>query len=295
MAVERSCSVRCSSSDLWSWPFYLVAFVTWLWAGLTAGEECCPTSGAQGTATAGTSPVTAAACEQASYTERGGIHQHTMAAYSSLVPGCMEAPQAALVPCSEKPNREERNFCPAVHACPLAIDSESPADPASPLGCCTELVAWGPYYPWRYRPRWVYPYRYYPLRWSYSIYSPYYFYSPYVRWPAAPTWGYRGYMAFGWGQPWYAPWAWGSGVTPYDLGWTGFGVGACCGGLCSRGTCYGCGALLPYDTGPYFGWPYDVGRSFATPWAGLSGPCYAPRFAPCCPPGCIDASGDLHW
>lgn len=48
----------------------------------------------------------------------------------------------------------------------------------------------GPYYPWIYRPRYVYPYRYYPLRFGYSYYSPYAYFRP-----RYGSWGHAGYGA----------------------------------------------------------------------------------------------------
>lgn len=292
--MQSSRCVRCRKSALWDRPFCLAAFLTWLWAGLTAAAECYRTSDAQVAAAARACFVTSPGREQASHPEPPSTGQ-SPADRSSPAPACVQSAGSGLLACLESSHWQERNFSPALYAWPHAADPNLPAEKASPVGCDTQLVAWGPYYPWRYRPRWVYPYRYYPLRRSYSVYSPYYFYSPYVRWPAAPTWGYRGYLAFGWVRPWYVPWAWGGFITPYYGGWTGAGLDACCDCLCNDGPCYGCGPPLPYDTGPYFGWPYDAGRSFAIPWAGLPGACCTPQFAPSCPPGCIDASGALHW
>ncbi len=308
IAVWRSSPARCSIGAIWGWPFCLAAFLGWFCAGLTVAAECYRTSCIQGTAAAGdatatavvTAPgaasVTALACEDASCSEASLAYgQCTTADRSALGLTCTQAAPAGLGPCFTQPNQEERNFSPSAPARAPAAVSELQADAAPPLGCGTELVAWGPYHPWLYRPHWVYPYRYYPLRWSYSIYSPYYFYSPYNRWPTTPAFGYRSYLAYGWGQPWYAPWGYSGAIAPYYGSWSGFGVDGCCDWLCDDWACYGCGAVLPYDSGPYLGWPYDAGRSFAAPWGGLFGTCCVPRFAPCCPPGCIDVSGALHW
>jgi hypothetical protein len=184
-------------------------------------------------------------------------------------------------------------------------------------------VAWGPGHPWLYRPRWVYPYRYYPLRWSYSVYSPYYFYSPYrfyrpFGWP--PVWAAGGWWDYGRYDPWYG-WrpCWGAvqphvAVRPACCAACGAGGGGgCLSCACSDWPGVGACGPLPYDTGPYAGWPYDAGRSFAAPgcwaasgcvsgWAcgsaqgcaGCGGCCAAGAARPC-PPGRRDASGALHW
>ena len=156
-----------------------------------------------------------------------------------------------------------------------------------PQGTCE--AAWGPYRPWLYRPRWIYPYRYYPLRWSYSLYSPYYFYSPY-RWYAGPVWGYVGWPGYGGGLLWYGPGTWSSAAVPYLGGWAAYAPGPWDGCACG-----GLGGPLPYDTGPYLGWPYDAGCSFRIPcweWVGAWG---VGGVDSLCPPGCRDATGALHW
>lgn len=227
-----------------------------------------------------------------------GTERAAAGCHSATVPACGPSAHAAAERTVTPPYQAERNFEPVENvgerlagACTVPAGAQVP-------DCTTLPVAWGPYHPWLYRPRWIYPYRYYPLRWSYSVYSPYYFYSPYRPWPTGPLWGYRSYLGYGWGWPWYPPGAWGTAVVPYYGAWPAFDLprwsGCFSGGAASGWGCHGACGPLPYDTGPYLGWPYDAGRSFAVPCWGFCG-CCAPQLDFSCPPGRRDAWGALHW
>lgn len=74
------------------------------------------------------------------------------------------------------------------------------------------------YPPWLYRPRYFYPYRYYPLRTGFSVYNPYFYNNnTYYGRYAAPTWSGYGGFAF----PYHFG-AFGSGGAGYNFGGFGF-------------------------------------------------------------------------
>lgn len=132
-------------------------------------------------------------------------------------------------------------------------------------------VGWTNYPPWRYRPRYFYPYRYYPLRTGFSVYNPQFFYNNtwYGRY-ANPFWS--GYGGFGF------PYHFG-GLGPAGGGLYG-GLGSGYGGLGGYG---GFGAsssgMGGYGFGG-FGYPYRYGV-FGYPYPSLARSVhnYLPSFA----------------
>ncbi|HEV3344244.1 MAG TPA: hypothetical protein VG125_27965 [Pirellulales bacterium] len=92
-------------------------------------------------------------------------------------------------------------------------------------------LGWTNYPPWLYRPRYLYPYRYYPLRTGFSVYNPYFYNNTYYGGYASPFWtGYGGFS------------------FPYQFG--AYGTG---------------GAGSPYGA---FGYPYRYGI-FGYPYPGM--------------------------
>jgi hypothetical protein len=90
-------------------------------------------------------------------------------------------------------------------------------------------LGWTNYPPYAYRSRYLYPYRYYPLRTGFSVYNPYFYYNnTYYGGYASPFW--TGYGGFGF---------------PYHFG--GYGAGG-------AGYTFG-GFGYPYRYG-VFGYPY---------------------------------------
>ena len=93
-----------------------------------------------------------------------------------------------------------------------------------PYGAAT---GWTNYPTWLYRPRYFYPYRYYPLRTGFSVYNPYFYYNnTYYGGYSAPAWsGYGGFSfpyhfgAFGSGGPGYT---FGGFGYPYRYGVFGY-------------------------------------------------------------------------
>ena len=134
-------------------------------------------------------------------------------------------------------------------------------------------VGWTNYPPWRYRPRYFYPYRYYPIRTGFSVYNPQFFYNNtwYGRY-ANPFWS--GYGGFGF------PYHFG-GLGPAAGGglYSGFGGGY--GGL---GGGYGGFGASVGGSGGYgfggFGYPYRYGV-FGYPYPSLARSVhnYLPSFA----------------
>lgn len=132
-------------------------------------------------------------------------------------------------------------------------------------------VGWTNYPPWLYRPRYFYPYRYYPLRTGFSVYNPQFFYNNtwYGRY-ANPFWS--GYGGFGF------PYHFG-GLGPAGGGLYG-GLGGAYGGLGGYG---GFGASFN-GIGGYgfggFGYPYRYGV-FGYPYPSLARSVhnYLPSFA----------------
>lgn len=106
-------------------------------------------------------------------------------------------------------------------------------------------LGWTNYPPYRYRSRFLYPYRYYPLRTGFSIYNPYFSYSnTYYGGYSSPFW--TGYGGFGF--PYHFG-AFGAGGAGYTFG--GFGY--------------------PYRYG-VFGYPYP--SMFSLPYSYLPSTAY---------------------
>ncbi|HWB10054.1 MAG TPA: hypothetical protein VG826_12550 [Pirellulales bacterium] len=113
-------------------------------------------------------------------------------------------------------------------------------------------LGWTNYPPWLYRPRYFYPYRYYPLRTGFSVYNPYFYYNnTYYGGYASPFW--TGYGGFGF---------------PYHFG--AFGAGGANYGAGGAGYTFG-GFGYPYRYG-VFGYPYP--GLFSLPYAYMPSPAY---------------------
>ena len=113
------------------------------------------------------------------------------------------------------------------------------------------------YPPWLYRPRYFYPFRYYPIRTGFSVYNPYFYYNNtwYGRY-ANPFWSGYGGFAF-----------------PYHFG--GYGAGGAYGGagrMAGLGGGSGAGGA-GYSFGA-FGHPYRYGV-FGYPYPGLFSSTYS--------------------